>query len=305
MRATTTLWPRTPARLAADEAICFLHVPKTAGTALHHWLIRKFRKRDICPARDAEELLHLRPADRPSYRFYSGHYLFGFELPKFIGRPLTYLTLVREPVAQTISYYNHIRRVTEHPLNDLVRAKYPTIGEFVAGPDAYHLANHQVRFLALFDKVFDADVLKALKSADTTGRDAAGAEVVHRAKRYSDAELLEWAKARLDECAFVGLAERMDDNCRLLAYTFDWPIGRRPKRLNVTPGGAKLDTISPQTIERIRAITRLDAALYDHARRLFESRMAEVGEEKRPVWARALSRVLPAVLASQLGAARG
>jgi hypothetical protein len=128
--------------------------------------------------------------------------------------------------------------------------------------------------------------------------------VVERANRYSDAELLEWAKNRLDECAFVGLAERMDDNCRLLAYTFDWRIGPRPKRLNVTPAGAKLDSISPQTIERIRAITRLDAALYDHARNLFESRLAEVAEEKHPMWSRALSRVLPA-LTNRLGVGRG
>ena len=123
--------------------------------------------------------------------------------------------------------------------------------------------------------MFDPDTLGRLRSPDPTVRDRAGAAVQRRQETFADGELLHTACRRLEQCAFVGLTERLADGCRLLAQTLGWKCRRRPQRLNVTPPGDKEQSIPSAAIARIRALTRLDQELYATTRALFESRLRE------------------------------
>jgi Sulfotransferase family len=262
--------PRPPKASKTPRRVCFLHVPKTGGTSLHLWLVRRFNERHVCPARDARELLQYSRNALRRYRLFSGHFAFGFRTERYVGKPLAYVTLVREPVAQFLSHYRHIRHIESHPLR-VVRDKYRNLSEFLDSPDAaHHLGNFQVRYLALYERLFDPVTLRGLASRDQAVRDQTGWEIIRRETEVSDSHLLAAARANLKKCAFVGVTERMDDCYQTLARAFGWDAGHHPGRANVTPDAAKKEPVTDGDLEKIQALTRLDAQLYESARDMFE-----------------------------------
>jgi FkbH-like protein len=103
--------PAPAAKPVADmdaKAIMFLHIPKTAGQSVHHFLTHFVGKDEVCPARVNEQLVRLSVADLNRYRLFSGH--LDWAMLDCVKRDTFTFTVLREPVARIVSFYLYLLR---------------------------------------------------------------------------------------------------------------------------------------------------------------------------------------------------
>ena len=95
-----------PRAAAAEEAVIFLHVPKTAGTTLNRlieWEYPLFQMYSVDPVFFTWSASHLRrlpPRRLKNTRMFKGHMVFG--LHEILPQPATYITVVRDPIDRVI-----------------------------------------------------------------------------------------------------------------------------------------------------------------------------------------------------------
>lgn len=231
------------------ERFLFVHMHKTAGTTLRRQLEAQFADDDVYPtAADHREHFFatfdiprmLERVRASGAHLVSGH--FPLATKELLGPDVRAFTVLREPVARTLSALRHIKQRTEPPLEDDLAAIY-------ADPLRQHsmLRNHMVKMLSL-----DADDMEqwAWTLID-----------------YTD-ERLEVAKRRLaEEVEVFGLQEHYDESTRVIATTFGWALGPS----GVTNATQPLEA-DPALVERIREDSALDIALYEFAVDLWEER---------------------------------
>lgn len=126
------------------SAVVFVHVPKAAGSTVIYALKRLYGRDKVWvrpglgwPMSVPEEA----PADVPVI---AGHMSVGVH--SVVGRPVVYLSVVREPLARLVSAYRHIRRRPRSPLHESVRDM--SLEEFLVGhPISPEFDNGQIRRL--------------------------------------------------------------------------------------------------------------------------------------------------------------
>src|SRR5262245_4548215 len=111
------------------NGLYFLHIPKTAGLSVARLLEEEFGQ-GLCPATTLDDLFTTDPVALRSAAAFAGH--FGVWLPEIVGRGLRTFTLLRDPIARTISHYRHVRRDPNHPYHRYVRDQ--SLAEFVSDP---------------------------------------------------------------------------------------------------------------------------------------------------------------------------
>ena len=114
------------------ELIYYLHIPKTAGTSVIHFLHDVYDPVLICPYGLWDELVHASSEELAAWRVYVGH--FGGVLPLWLRRWPRTLTVLRDPVARTISHIRHVKRDFRHPLHRLALGK--RVAEYLPRPHA-------------------------------------------------------------------------------------------------------------------------------------------------------------------------
>jgi len=185
----------------------------------------------------AARFRRLRAEQRARVRlFYCEHIEFG--LHEFLSRPVSYFTLLREPVARVLSHYG-----------------------FSAGrhqPNAASLSEHIATHV----------------EANLQTRLLAGPYA--RIAPLSPAERLERAKGNLRACAMVGLTERFDETMLLLKKAHGWRMPFY-ERSNVSQHRLTREDIPASIIRQIEADNALDAELYACAQELFETQVREYG----------------------------
>ncbi len=233
----------------------FLHIPKTAGFTLQKIIERQYPPQSIYtlePSNELEsihEFQNLSQARRAQIRLLKGHLNMGQKLHEFLPPPVTYFTILRDPVERVISHYCFVRETPGHYLQDLATDK--DLKGLLQGRHAIMLNDAHVRLLS--------GVWGDLPFGECTQ------------------ETLETAKKNLFEhFAVVGLTERFDETLLLLKKTFSWRnVFYTPK--NVTANRPTRDELPLGTLEAVINANRLDIELYQYATRLFEEQVRRQG----------------------------
>jgi hypothetical protein len=87
--------------------IVFLHIPKTAGQSVHHYLISNFDEKSIFPARVNEQAIKYTVEEIKKYKIFSGH--FDISLLDVVNQPKFVFTILRKPIDRILSYYFYLR----------------------------------------------------------------------------------------------------------------------------------------------------------------------------------------------------
>lgn len=198
--------------------LAHIHLPKCAGTSFRALLERYFGPSHLgLYVNDTyyvygDEALRSYLLQSPDMRGFSSHHVRVF--PRWLaGREMLYVTFLRDPIQQFVSYMTHIKKhysgITSQSLLDSVPPDAPqlTMREFAKwlltqDRDIPFRENHNVNFFA---------------------RHSAPAAL----------DRLEAAKAALDRFFFVGITERMEESMRKLrtltnAAGLDFPPGSIP-----------------------------------------------------------------------------
>ena len=243
--------------------IYFLHIPKTSGTSFHRFLIDAFGEANMSPLRTWEDVLcHSGPAG--NWKVWSGH--FGGMLPFILPSWPRIVTILRDPVERVISQINHVQRDPEHRFH--YSAKRMTVLEL------YHhrgfqraLDNCQARYLASL-----APAQMVFRSFEHRG--CAAAPVDFPGTLFStDPQygLLDSAIRAIGEMDMVGIAEAHHETVKLFARKFNVPAPAEAYHFNTAPPSQlKRAELSPEELECIQDLTRIDQVVYDYALQLFE-----------------------------------
>lgn len=248
----------------SDDVLYFLHIPKTAGATLIHNLDNHFDSREIFPALLLSDLLQTPDLIERlnSSRFIRGH--FDAVLSTLITRPLKMFTVLRDPVARTVSQIRHARRAPEVGYWDTSK---------VLDPDVVDALDEGAWLETDAARAFLSNVQVGCLTSEWAGFSIRPHWDVTR-PTISDENRLAIAQARLDQCCFVGIQERFDDSLRLLSFTVGLNLSREMTSYNLgTPGrrdAVAQEDARPEFLERVRRLNDLDATIYDSAVRRFE-----------------------------------
>ena len=91
-----------------ENIVYFLHIPKTAGTTLISIIDDHFNLESILHEQVWNKLLLKMPETFSQFKLIRGH--FGYGLYRILPKKPLFLTMLREPVDRTLSFYEHIRR---------------------------------------------------------------------------------------------------------------------------------------------------------------------------------------------------
>lgn len=232
--------PRPPVR---HPCLLFIHIPKTAGTALrtalnqHPRLSRHLALYPDPPGFPGECIFSLSESQLANFEYIYGH--FGFRLHQFLPQSCEYATVLREPVARSLSHFSHLKRMASenHPASAM------TADEFFAGPP---------------DGNFD-NLMTRLVSGETADILPLGG-VNEAVFQHAVDNLHTWF-------AYAGVHEEVDEAARQLAGR----IGVSPKALQSenVGNGHGIRAISPGTLDAIRRMNEYDIRLYDYVRQRF------------------------------------
>ena len=234
-----------------NEALIFLHIPKTGGSTIYKVLERQYSRAQTLRLESPEiaRFKMLPAAQRGRYRLIQGHLYFG--LHRFIPRASIYITFLRRPVERVLSFYYYARSTPDHYLYSQLVTERLDLKTLLARELTSELCNGQTRQLA-GDEWEDPE------------------RVVTRAA-------LDRAQANLTHFRVVGLLEEFDASLLLLrrAFGWHWPFYVKENVTKEKPDETFLDA---ETRGLIEEANRLDLELYEYARKLFDEHCRAAGD---------------------------
>jgi hypothetical protein len=236
------------------ERFFFCHIPKTAGTSTIESLSQQFDDEAIYPfpddredpnaALDVDRLRTAFEAKGDRIRVIAGH--FPLCTTELLGVEFRTFTVLRDPVARTLSHLRYQRKIDEHYAAMSMEQAYRAPVNYLGA-----IRNMMVKMLGMTtDELFSG----ALSNVDCT------------------TEHLERAKQALDGMDVVGLTTEYPRFLADLERAYGWNLGE-PVRTNTTD-------YLPAEREFTRRIGRdsaLDIRLYQHALDLVASRSGGTG----------------------------
>lgn len=191
-----------------DRPIFFVHIMKTAGATFRQHLFANVGERSVYPNAlvdddvetanySIERLAALRDERRSDVRVYAGHFPWA-AVGLIDPRPVT-MTLLRDPVARTISYLRHCERLHDRHRGLALEAIYEDPFVFPC-----LIQNHQAKIFAMRrEDRFESymDVLEV------------------------DEDRLTLAKENLEQVDLLGLTDDFDGFTRRVADRLDWTFG--------------------------------------------------------------------------------
>ena len=245
--------PRTfpPSTPTAEEAVIFLHVPKTAGTTLNRLIEWEYPLRQIYSVDpvlfrwSGKHLRKLSPERLRRIRMFKGHMLFG--LHEILPQPATYITVLRDPVDRLISAFYFIRNYKLHPLYWKFRRENWSLEDFV---NRSPRTNVQCKILAGAEYELPCTEQICAKAID------------HADQHFS----------------IVGLSERFEETLALLKLRFGWKL-QSYSSFNVTRARPKKHDLPQTTLDLIAEKNAFDVTLYAAASKKFDEAVSQNAAE--------------------------
>jgi hypothetical protein len=245
------VWPFNSSNARGPVPVLFLHIQKTAGTAIVDSLRPYYGTSMITHG----DFIGHEPEEFRDVLFVSGH--FGYDYARALMPSRYSFTFLRDPVERVLSFYHFCRAQESAEFSTYIRARQLDLAEFVGsvGQDALirkNLCNNQAwqlahgyvlrRGYAVPDELEVGDV--------------------------APAKVLALAIAHLAEFSHVGLAETFAADRDVIMAALRLPAAPAAAvAVNSTPGRPRREELPRRTLELIREITALDQSLYDFARR--------------------------------------
>jgi hypothetical protein len=269
----------------------FLHIPKTAGTSLKHWLYEFYCEDQVLGIQVPDELSRVSRQEINDARLITGH--FGWQLLDYFDQPRLAITWLRDPVKRAISNFRYTREQLPMLISEAKK---------VGRDDWIEFYEHCSRLS--FDELIDQQMYEGFVDNMHTRHLAnffPGNEPL-----FIDGQVLALAKQNLEKLSFVGFSEWMAPSISLCSYQLGFPYYPLTHKLNTTsqtePKGAPL--ISEEGKQRLESIERFDRQLYDWAKTRFHHQLARFleqvkatdKEQESPVDARSVSRSFTEVI---------
>jgi hypothetical protein len=298
-----------------QEAVAFIHIPKTGGTTLHTLLSACFHADYICPERYSA-LYSYPPLELAKFNFFSGH--FDFFSVRFIPRrQVRSVSIFRDPYQRLISCYRFLRT---HPM---VGGFAGNVGiqlahelgpeEFFEHPVVASLTDLNNAYLFYFGSALeDPAMLDALvRTPDISGAPFAGGHgLVEALTDHSIvAESLARAVKRVGDLTAIGLTERFEESVELIFAALGLPRSGHIAPQMVTDELPNSDatfswvppvTITPRLARALQRLTRYDLVIYGVAKHEFERRLNK--RSPRVIMIPASSLCISLILGDLLGA---
>jgi hypothetical protein len=235
---------------ATGERIIFVHIPKTAGTALHSAFVSSFGgTRRVCPFRLQHEIDKANPDD---YDFFSGH--IGFTLATQIGGRI--VTILRDPIDRVLSTYYFFRHLYETGAER---------NQKTALAVQYDLPT----FLRLTDNPYLVLELRNRMTWTMAGDCELHARRSYLEQGNREEALLAPAIENLGRLTILGLDTGLDRVCRLARERLGLDLVIRVE--NVTPARVAKQDIDSRTLRLVEPWVYLDQQLYEAARDLIRT----------------------------------
>ncbi|HWE72431.1 MAG TPA: sulfotransferase family 2 domain-containing protein [Stellaceae bacterium] len=242
------------------DRILFLHIPKTAGTSLKHYLFHRFSAKEclLDPGPRATQ-----EANFDDYAFVAGH--FDFDYVDRYRRPPFVLTCLRNPIDRALSAYHYQR-------TPRLRMEIQSIAAKIGNDTAAQVLDEIRRLndcanLAAFLRREPELAQKNLGNVQT--RFLAGASAVSTSAQQQR-DLLTLAKKHLEACAGLLLTEFMTESLAGLGPHFGHDeFGAMPHD-NATSETRSAEP--PETMAALAELTDLDLELYRCAHQLWWER---------------------------------
>lgn len=225
----------------------FSQVPKTTGNSLESYLIQAFELKDFLPINAS----HLNKLPQVLYlkdkypKFISGHHhIHGMLYQLLADTNIVHLSMMRDPVARVVSYYNYL------------------------ATREYHNLNHNVQKLS-FDKFLEKEDLVEIKN----GQAKRFAGLLHSKKNITDKQLYQLAKHVVDNCySLVGVTEFFKPFHKYIAKQCGVTFNELPP-INRSNTKVQLTNLSPEQLTKIKQMNEVDIQLYSYVKTEFLKRI--------------------------------
>lgn len=254
-----------------ENLLYFLHIPKTCGTTFDFLLRNKFSLAGVSPITCNMMDFYLTSEKISStWDYISGHLNFGYYIREISNRPVTTVTLLREPRSLILSIYKFILESPEYSLHQYVIENCATLETFLHDPViSAHIDNWQTKFLGYHERQIkpeDIAVIKTMKHFE--------------AERYllnclgnkpMPDNLLHSAIDRLRQCNAVGISEQLLDSANMVAKLLGWQQFASIPRLQESSNKMKAKYLPLNILKRMDELSILDRQLYDVGKSMHKS----------------------------------